>query len=164
MIDDGIHDGQGRRVTLRPVTDDNWRAVADVVPLDAQRDFVPPSAARYLLLSMREQEWNSLAVYAAERVAGHVMWGWDPDDRRYWIGGMLVDAAEQGRGVGRACVRLLVRWLMATKDGCDAVRLSYEETNLAADHLYRSLGFEVLDLHEDDEVVAELTRPRAVPA
>ncbi|MGN9809652.1 hypothetical protein ACTMSW_09865 [Micromonospora sp. BQ11] len=31
MIDSGLRDRAGRRVTLRPV-DDNWRAVADVAP------------------------------------------------------------------------------------------------------------------------------------
>ncbi|GAA0368726.1 hypothetical protein GCM10009541_08980 [Micromonospora gifhornensis] len=58
----------------QPVDDDNWRAVADVVPRDDQRDFIAPSAARYLLLSLREGVWHSLAVCADEEVVGHVMW------------------------------------------------------------------------------------------
>jgi diamine N-acetyltransferase len=161
VIDYGIRDGAGRLVTLSEVTDKNWRAVADVIPLDSQRDFVPPSAARYLLLSMREDVWHSLAVLADEQVVGHVMWGWDPDDERYWAGGMLIDAAEQNRGVGRSCLRVLVRWLMETRDGCDAVRLSYDETNAAAARAYAALGFETLDAYEGDEVVAEVSRERA---
>ncbi|MGC4750392.1 hypothetical protein ACLQ28_32695, partial [Micromonospora sp. DT201] len=41
------------------------------------------------------------------------MWGVD-DDGSHWIGGMLIDAAEQNRGVGRATVRTLAAWLGRT--------------------------------------------------
>ncbi|MEK8107552.1 GNAT family N-acetyltransferase [Micromonospora sp. M12] len=68
--------------------------------------------ARYLLLSTRSEVWTSLAVYADETVVGHVMWGVD-DDGSHWIGGMLIDAAEQNRGVGRATVQTLAGWLSA---------------------------------------------------
>ncbi len=33
-----------------------------------------------LLLSMRGDLWNSLAVLAGDPVAGHVMWAFDTDD------------------------------------------------------------------------------------
>lgn len=116
MIDYGLADKAGRRVTLRPVDDKNWRAVADVVPLDNQRGFVPPSAARYLLLSLREGVWQSLAVYADDEVVGHLMLGWHDDDRTYWVGGMLIDAAQQSKGLGRTGVLSLVHWLIRRPD------------------------------------------------
>ncbi|WP_374323310.1 hypothetical protein [Streptomyces sp. AP-93] len=34
------HDRRGRRITLRPVDAENWRAVADIAPHDDQREFV----------------------------------------------------------------------------------------------------------------------------
>ncbi|MDG4808431.1 hypothetical protein O7634_16905 [Micromonospora sp. WMMD1120] len=55
MIDGGHRDRTGRRITLRSVDDDNWRAVADVAPRDDQRRFVAALGARYLLLSMRSE-------------------------------------------------------------------------------------------------------------
>ncbi|MBW4705482.1 MULTISPECIES: GNAT family N-acetyltransferase [unclassified Micromonospora] len=156
MLDSGFTDRTGRRVTLRPVDDDNWRAVADLAPRDDQRDWVPALAARYLLLTMRSDVWTSLAVYADDAVAGHVMWGVDDDGSR-WIGGMVVDAAEQGRGVGRAAVRTLADWL-AGPDATHPVRLSYHPGNTAAAGLYTSLGFAPTGVMEDDELVAELRR------
>ncbi|MER7332415.1 MULTISPECIES: GNAT family N-acetyltransferase [unclassified Micromonospora] len=158
MIDSGTLDRAGRRVTLRPVDDDNWRAVADVAPRDDQRAWVPALAARYLLLTMRSDVWNSLAVYADETVVGHVMWGVDDDGSR-WIGGLVIDAAEQDRGVGRAAVRTLAAWL-AAQDGGHPVRLSYHPDNASAARLYTSLGFTPTGATEDDELVAEL-RPAA---
>ncbi|WP_433316919.1 GNAT family N-acetyltransferase [Micromonospora sp. CA-269861] len=156
MINAGHLDRAGRRVTLRPVDDDNWRAVADVAPRDDQRRFVAALGARYLLLSMRSEVWNSLAVYADEAVVGHVMWGVD-DDGSHWIGGMLIDAAEQGQGIGRATVQTLAPWL-AARDGNPAVRLSYHPDNTPAATLYASLGFVPTGALDDDEVIAEQTR------
>ncbi|MFI7214582.1 GNAT family N-acetyltransferase [Micromonospora maritima] len=155
MIDSGEHDRLGRRVTLRPVDDDNWRAVADVAPRDDQRAFVAALAARYLLLTMHSDVWNSLAVYADDAVVGHVMWGVDDDGSR-WIGGMVIDAAEQGRGLGRATVRTLTAWLA---EAGQPIRLSYHPANTAAAALYGSLGFHPTGAMEDDELVAELPIP-----
>ncbi|WP_422752808.1 GNAT family N-acetyltransferase [Micromonospora sp. WMMD708] len=156
MLDSGHTDRLGRRVTLRPVDDDNWRAVADLAPRDDQRGWVPALAARYLVLTSRSEVWTSLAVHADETVAGHVMWGVDDDGSR-WIGGMLIDAAEQGRGVGRAAVRTLAAWL-GGPDGEHPVRLSYHPDNMAAARLYTSLGFTPTGAVEDDELVVELRR------
>ncbi|MEU5720444.1 GNAT family N-acetyltransferase [Micromonospora sp. NPDC047738] len=153
MIDSALRDRVGRHVTLRPVDDDNWRAVADVAPRDDQRAWVPALAARYLLLTMRSDVWASLAVYADETVVGHVMWGVDDDGSR-WIGGMVIDAAEQERGVGRAAVRTLADWLATAGH---PIRLSYHPDNTQAAALYRSLGFHPTGAMEDDELVAELT-------
>ncbi|MFC4145418.1 GNAT family N-acetyltransferase [Micromonospora mangrovi] len=155
MIDSGLRDRAGRHVTLRPVDDDNWRAVADVAPRDDQRDWVAALAARYLLLSMRSEVWTSVAVYADDTVVGHVMWGVDDDGSR-WLGGMVVDASEQGRGVGRAAVRTLTDWL-AAQDGHQPIRLSYHPDNVSAATLYGSLGFTPTGATADDELVAELT-------
>lgn len=163
MIDRGLTNRTGHRVTLREVDDDNWRAVADIVPRDDQREFVAPSAARYLLLSLREGVWRSLAVYADEEVVGHIMWGWDDDDQCYWIGGMVIDAARQGGGLGRSSVLSLVQWLIERPD-CQAVRLSVHESNDVARGLYASVGFQELELDEDGEIVAELTRDRVLAA
>ncbi|OKI89475.1 GNAT family N-acetyltransferase [Micromonospora sp. CB01531] len=153
MIDSALRDRTGRHVTLRPVDDDNWRAVADVAPRDDQRAWVPALAARYLLLTMRSDVWTSLAVYADETAVGHVMWGVDDDGSR-WIGGMVIEAAEQERGVGRAAVRTLADWLATAGH---PIRLSYHPDNTQAAALYRALGFHPTGATEDDELVAELT-------
>lgn len=148
-------DRQGRCVVLDEITDENWRAVADVAPADDQRRFVAALGARYLLLSLRAGVWNSLAVRADATVVGHVMWAYDDEGGAHWIGGMIVDAAEQGRGVGRAAVRALIGRLAALP-GCREIRLSYHPDNAPAGRLYAGLGFVPTGEFEDDEVVAAL--------
>lgn len=157
-------DRTGRVVTLVPVDDDNWRSIADIAPRDTQRDFVAATAARYLLLSTREPVWNSLGVLADDTVVGHVMWGRDPDDGTYWIGGMVVDAEEQGRGTGKAALRRLLQQLTSLPD-CHEIRLSYQEGNVVAARLYTDLGFTATAERENEgeageEIVAVL-RPSA---
>ncbi|WP_406861655.1 GNAT family N-acetyltransferase [Streptomyces sp. HUAS MG47] len=150
-----ITDSHGRRVVLEDITDDNWRAVADVAPTDDQRRFVAALGARYLLLSMRGGLWHSLGVRADDTIVGHVMWAYDDEGGAHWIGGMIVDAAEQGRGVGRATMRALIRRLTALPD-CQEIRLSYDPANTPAARLYTSLGFTPTGDREDEEIVAAL--------
>jgi diamine N-acetyltransferase len=146
-------DRTGRTVSLSEITDDNWRAVADVAPHDGQRRFVAALGARYLLLSMRGGLWHSLAVQADGSVVGHVMWAYDSDDGTHWIGGMLIDAAEQGKGVGQAALRATIRLLGGLPDARE-IRLSYHPDNTAAARLYTEAGFRPTGDTEDDEIVA----------
>ncbi|MEU4063473.1 GNAT family N-acetyltransferase [Streptomyces wedmorensis] len=156
-------DRQGRPVVLEDITDENWRSVADVAPADDQRRFVAALGARYLLLSLRGGVWTSLAVRAGEEVVGHVMWAYDDEDGTHWIGGMIVNADEQGQGVGSLAVRALLRRLAALPD-CREVRLSYHPDNAPAAALYKSLGFEPTGDFEDEEVVAALSAAAATTA
>ncbi|MFF3685298.1 GNAT family N-acetyltransferase [Streptomyces sp. NPDC002187] len=154
-MDYGIMDRDGRRIALCPVDDDNWRAVADIAPRDDQRAFVAALAARYLLLSMRGGVWHSLGVQADETMVGHVMWAYDDENGSHWIGGMVVDAAEQGKGVGRQTMVALIRWLSERAD-CREIRLSYHPDNTGAAALYTSLGFVHTGEFEDAEPVVAL--------
>jgi len=150
----GLVDRHDRLVSLRPVTADNWRAVADVTARDDQRSFTAATGARYVLLSTMEDGWTSLGVYAGEQVVGHVMWGID-DDSSHWIGGVLVDAEQQRKGIGLASMHTLLRWL-SNKPACKVIRLSYDPENLGARALYADLGFVETDDVEGGETVAEL--------
>jgi len=152
VIEHGFRDRRGRLISLRVIGDD-WRQVADVAPRDDQRRFVYALAGRYLLLSERGELWTSLAVYADDVVVGHVMWAVD-DDGSHWIGGVIVDAPEQGAGVGRALTRTLLGWF-ATRPGPPTVRLSYHPDNHSAGRLYRALGFTPNGEIEDGEIVLE---------
>ncbi|GAB3258385.1 GNAT family N-acetyltransferase [Kineosporia babensis] len=154
-IDAGLTDKSGRKVTLRGVDDENWRSVADIVPRDDQRDWVAESAARYLLLSLREGLWHSLAVYAGDGVVGHIMHAYDEDDGCNWIGGMLIDATEQNTGVGRAALLTLIGYLQELPDA-PAVRLSVHEENTGARKLYASAGFVDVEKDEDGDWTCEL--------
>lgn len=152
---DQFEDQTGRCVTVSEITEDNWRDVADVAPHDYQRGFVPALAARYLLLSMREGLWHSLAVEADGIVVGHVMWAYDTDADAHCIGGMVIAASEQGKGVGRATLGATIA-LLSELPGAREIQLSYHPDNTVAAELYESFSFRANGDFEDDEIVAAL--------
>lgn len=142
----------GFGVTLREVDADNWRACAALGVPAEQRDFVLP-VTYYLALCHYRGVWHPLAVCEGGEAVGFVMWAVDPADNSGWIGGLTIDAAHQGRGLGRATVEAL---LDAFRDchGCSSAALSCAAANDRAWSLYASLGFEETGETEDGEPVA----------
>ncbi len=140
------------QLTLVDVTADNWRDVADLAPRDDQRRFVPALAARYLLLGIFGDTWHNLGAFDGDEAVAHVMWGVDDTDGSRWIGGLLVDAAHQGRGVGRRVVELLLERLDPDRG---PIRISYHPDNQASRALFAGLGFVDTGEWEDDERVME---------
>jgi diamine N-acetyltransferase len=146
----------GVQITLEPVTADNWRACAALTVRPEQQEFVN-AVTYYLCMCHYGDVWHPLAVVSEGEVVGFCIWGID-DDRSRWIGGVVVDAARQRTGIGRALVTALVERLAAEPD-CPNVALSYVPENKAARALYASLGFVETGEMEDDEIVARWTRP-----
>jgi diamine N-acetyltransferase len=145
----------GSTVRLVEVDADNWRDLVEVAPLPEQERFVAP-ISRYLALAHYGGEWHPLAIESERKVVGHVMWAQD-DDGSIWLGGLVIDAASQRRGIGRATVEAFVDRFTAP-DGSVHVALSYEPDNIVARDLYRSLGFEETGEMAETEVVARLKR------
>jgi len=121
-------------VRIVPVTDQNWRAVADVAPRGDQEAFVYPQAARYMVLA-EHSPWTSVALVNEGTVVGHAMHGMEGDVG--WIGGFVIDAAHQGRGIGRAAAEALLEQL-----GDVEVHCTVHPDNRLAARLWRSCGFE----------------------
>jgi len=140
-------------VHLRPVDKDNWQACAAIRPAPGQERFVA-SVAFYLCLCHYEQPWRPLAVCSGADVVGHVMWGVDPEDGGYWIGGLVIDAQRQREGHGRAAVATLLQQFRDA--GAVEAALSYQSENAPARALYASLGFRETGERTDGEVVARM--------
>lgn len=145
-------------VTVHPVDSNNWREVAALQVTEAQRAFVA-EPSYYLALCAYGDTWHPLAVYLGDEVIGFLMWGIDPADSACWLGGILVDARQQGKGYGRSAVQAAIAQLQQAH-GYQHFALSYQPENTVARHLYQSLGFVESDEWEDDEVVARLALDR----
>ena len=96
-------------VRLVEVDSDNWRACAALRPHDGQRRWVA-DITYYLCLCAYGDTWHPLAIEAGDDIVGFLMWGVD-DDASRWIGGLVIDAAHQRRGIARAAVVQVVRLL-----------------------------------------------------
>src|SRR6185437_11657995 len=93
-----------------------------------------------------------LAVRVGEEVVGFVMWGIDPEDESFWIGGLIIDRRHQRRGYGRAVVTQLLE--RAASDRHRGAALSYDPENTQAQSLYASMGFVETGELVDNEAVA----------
>jgi len=148
-------DGAGR-VRVAPVSADTWRAVCALEVRPAQADFVAAPAYYLALCCYGTAGWRPLAVLADDVVVGFLMWAVDPEDGATWLGGILIDAPRQRRGLGAAAVRAALSFLHH-EHGARSFALSYQPANEGAAALYRRLGFIEGDEWDDDEVVARLT-------
>jgi diamine N-acetyltransferase len=141
-------------VDLRAVDGGNWQACVAIRPAPGQERFVAP-VAFYLCLCHYEQQWRPLAICSGDDVVGHVMWGVDPEDGSYWIGGLVIDVDRQREGNGRAAVAALLERFRDA--GALEAALSYQPGNEPARALYASLGFRETEERADGEVVARMT-------
>ena len=140
-------------VSLVPVGAGTWRAVAELKVAPEQARFVA-APTHYLALCAYKDVWHPLAVTSADGdVVGFLMWGVDDEDGSCWLGGILVDAARQRRGVGRAALVEALA-LLRERAGDAGFALSYQPENTVAKALYASLGFVETGEVDGDEVVA----------
>lgn len=143
------------QVSLRPVSDDNWRKVAKLKVSEAQRQFVA-EPCYYLALCNYGKGWQPLTIYLGEQVIGFMMWATDEADGSCWFGGIIIDQEMQNRGYGQLTVQAAIK-LMNEKHGYRDFALSYQPANLAGKHVYSKLGFVEMDEWEDDEIVARFS-------
>jgi len=155
IMDSTITDRNEIQVSLRPVSQDNWRSIAKLTVSEAQREFVA-EPCYYLALCCYGKDWQPLAVYLDEHVIGFMMWSTDPADGSCWLGGIIIDKDMQNRGYGKQAVHAAITMLNG-KYGYRSFALSYQPTNLVAKHLYNKLGFIEKNEWEDDEIVARLS-------
>ena len=137
---------------LEDVRADNWRACTALEVEEPQQRFVAPVANYLALCAYGDSPWHPLAVRVSEEVVGFVMWGVDPADESFWIGGLVIDRRYQRHGYGRAVVAQLLE--RAAADGHRETALSYQPENIAARSLYASMGFVETGELEGDETVA----------
>ena len=133
------------------ITADNIETVLDVEVGEHQRRWVRP-VAWYVARSAYDPTWTPVALSVDGRIVGFAEWAYDPGDGTYCLGGVAVDAREQGKGYGRAGMLALVAHLRAMP-GCGVIALTVHEDNAAARGLYRSLGFAETGERADDELV-----------
>lgn len=102
--------------------------------LDAVRAMLAHDAVTQLL-ARRD---DGLIVGVSTLIAFPIPTGW-----RGWVEDVIVDEASTNQGIGRLLLDAMVA--RARELGCKTVDLTSRPSREAANHLYRSAGFEVRD-------------------
>ncbi len=154
-------------VSLRPVTQENWRDVARLEVAEDQRQFVAPNVYS-LAEAAYEPGLTPLAIYADETLVGFTLYTHEPFQGEWTftqtpyqgelgILRMMVDKAHQGKGYGRQAMQLLLKQMRHLPGG-QAIILNFLPANVGARRLYESLGFVVYEESEEG-CWASLTQP-----
>lgn len=137
-------------VTIRPARDEDWSAIFPFwsAIVDEGRTYVYPPAltsGEARAAWMEEAPGRTVVATAGDTVLGTAKMGPNQAGRGAHIatGSFMVDRDRAGRGIGRALGEEMIRW--AREEGYHGIQFNaVVETNDAAVHLWRSLGFEVV--------------------
>ena len=142
-------------VSLRPITADNLREATLLSVRDDQMKFVA-SNVYSIAQAQFYSSWVPKAICAGEEMVGFVMWGIDDEqpEPEWWIIRLMIDAAHQGKGYGKAATVAAIDELR-TRAARD-VFLSLAPSNDYARTFYERLGFADTGRVEHQEVVFRL--------
>lgn len=144
------------RVELREVTRETLGECVRLRVAPEQEELVASNLFSIAESAVMPDTWP-LAVYAGGEMVGFVMYGREPETGRYWILRLMIDAAQQGRGLGRAALIAAID-LIRERHGCREITLSIHEGNRVAEQLYESVGFRRTGELDSGEAVMRLDR------
>ena len=97
-------------------------------------------------------------IYEDDRMVGYVMVIYDYDVSEYDIWHMMIDETQQGKGYGKAALKLILDYIEKKPFGnSDRVVLTCNKNNTYALNMYKSLGFEMTGNEDEDELELALT-------
>ena len=148
-------------VRLDPITKENVRAVFELSVAPGQEGFVATNAWSLAQAYADSSIAWPRAIVVGDVVVGFLMLEIDPeeeDGRPFWLWRLMIDAAHQRHGHGRAALRLAVDHLRSL--GATELYTSWVPGDDGPEGFYTSLGFEPTGELDDDEIVARLDLDR----
>ncbi len=141
-------------VELREVTGETVREISALQVAPAQRNFVAPNAVSIAEAMFEPKAWFR-AIHADDVPVGFAMLSIDVDAAEYYLWRLMIADGFQGRGYGRAAIRLLVDHVR-TQPGATHLITSWVPEPGGPEPFYRGLGFEPTGEVDDGEVVGRL--------
>jgi diamine N-acetyltransferase len=134
----------GPIVTLREITLANVRAVCALELAQAQQRNVASNALSLAEAYVSRGEAWPRAIYAGEELVGFVMVYdptavEDPEEADFFLWRLMIDHREQGKGYGRAAVRLAIDH--ARSRGAARILVSHVKQETALGDFYAASGF-----------------------
>jgi diamine N-acetyltransferase len=147
-------------ISLREVTEDNWRATLQLaVHPEQQRfiaDYVPIAAIALAKAFIRPGGlvWVPYAIYASSDMVGLIELAFAINSQtHYWVYHFFIDYAQQGKGYGKAALQAFIALVKDKHPQCQQIKLTVHPENRRAQALYSSVGFRPTGAEQDDEPV-----------
>ncbi len=136
-------------VSLREITEDNFKACIDLKVSEDQKFFVAPNV-RSIAESKIYPYLIPLAVYSGEELVGFTLHGKDPETKRYYIVRLMIDEKFQGKGFGKGATLKLIEKVGENEDFSGEIFLFFVPGNESAERLYTDLGFTRTGVVDED--------------
>lgn len=89
-------------------------------------------------------------IFNDEEMVGFILFDNEAyTDGYYWILRFMIDERFQGKGYGKAAIKEVIK-MLSTHEDCTQIRVSHIPINLAANKLYKSVGFTETGEFEDN--------------
>ena len=140
-------------ICLKPISEENFIDVFNLKLSKEQEAFVSHPIRSLAQAYVYRTQCQPFGIYADEKVVGYVMAIYDYDIPEYDIWHMMIDESQQGKGYGKAALKLLLDYIKDKPIGdSDRVALTCNKDNTVALELYKSMGFELTGNSDEDEV------------
>jgi diamine N-acetyltransferase len=141
-------------VTLETITVDNFEVFMDMELPEHQRDYLASNAFS-IAQAKYYDDYIPRGIYYNGEPAGFLLYDKQSNNNvgEYGIYRFMVDYAQQGKGIGRRAMELLLAELKAQSD-VKLITICYKPDNASAQAFYRSFGFEETGLDEVGEMIA----------
>ncbi len=140
-------------ICLKPISEENFIDVFNLKLSKEQEAFVSHPIRSLAQAYVYRTQCQPFGIYADEKVVGYVMAIYDYDIPEYDIWHMMIDESQQGKGYGKAALKLLLDYIKDKPFGdSDRVALTCNKDNTVALELYKSMGFELTGNSDEDEV------------
>lgn len=144
-------------ITLRKIDESNFLDAFHLTLGAGQEKFVSHPIRSLAQAYVYYHQCTPFGIYHGQTMVGYVMVIYDYDLEEYNIWHMMIDAAHQGRGYGRAAMEACLAYIGSQPFGSsNRVVLTCNRENSAAIGLYRSLGFTETGNEDEDEIELSL--------
>ena len=138
---------------------ENFRECIKLSVAEAQKGFVASN-----MYSLAEAQTDGVsqprAIYAGEQMVGFIMYDFEPKKDRGYISRLMVAEEHQRTGYGREAMRQVIEEFKRNP-ACKEIQTAVVPENVAADTLYRSLGFEPTGEMDEGEAILRMMISRS---
>ena len=145
-------------ICLKPVDENNFLDVFHLKLGEGQDRYVSHPIRSLAQAYVYRAQCQPFGVYDDEKVVGYVMVIYDYDIPEYDIWHMMIDVSQQGKGYGKAALKLVLDYIRQKPFGIsNRVALTCNKSNASALALYTHMGFKYTGTEDEDEVELSLT-------
>ena len=145
------------KITLKKIDESNFIDCFHLQLGEGQERFVSHPIRSLAQAYVYYGQCTPFGIYVENQMAGYVMVIYDYDEEAYNLWHLMIDAAKQNRGYGKAAVQCCLDYIRKKPFGeSNQIKLTCHEENEAALHLYRLVGFRPTGERDENEIEMSL--------